>query len=376
MSLSVFIRHRLANFSLDVSFESEGRLTALFGPSGCGKTSVVNVIAGLIRPDSAKVVADGVTLVDTAQGIFLPAHRRNIGYVFQDARLLPHLTVRQNLAYGRWFTPKERRFGEEASIVDLLGLAALLGRKPRQLSGGEMQRVALGRAILQSPRLLLMDEPLASLDEQRKQEVMPYIERLRDELKIPIIYVSHSAAEVARLATDVVLMASGHVIASDATQLIMPALERLDGTLGEEAGSLIDMQVGSYDRDNDLTQLMFSGGEARVAGRMRKGTVMRVHIRSADVMIATVKPASISALNVLRGRVATITTIDKSACVVTLRCGDDNIDARVTRYSVNKLGLKPGKPAFAIVKAMSVKTPTTRPQNRAQLADVKVNSLI
>ncbi len=204
MTLSVSFRHRFPDVALDVTFESSGRLIALFGPSGCGKTSVVNVIAGLLRPDSGRIALGGDVFADTAAGTWKPPHRRRIGYVFQDARLLPHLSVKQNLRYGRWFTPADERYADEAGVVNLLGLSALLERRPAHLSGGERQRVAIGRALLQSPHLLLMDEPLASLDEARKLEILPYIERLRDEAKVPIVYVSHGVSEVTRLATDVV----------------------------------------------------------------------------------------------------------------------------------------------------------------------------
>ena len=165
MSLEVSIQHAVSGFTLDATFESAGRLTALFGPSGCGKTTIINIIAGLLRPQQARIVYDGHVLADTAKGLWLPAHKRQIGYVFQDARLLPHLSVRQNVRYGQWFTPHDNRYAREADVIDLLDLSNLMERRPKQLSGGEKQRVAIGRALLQSPRLLLMDEPLASLDE-------------------------------------------------------------------------------------------------------------------------------------------------------------------------------------------------------------------
>src|SRR6185369_17584823 len=192
---------RLGDFVLDAAFDSPGGLTALFGRSGSGKTSLVNAIAGLIRPDRGRIVLDGVTVVDTERGVFVPMHQRRFGYVFQDGRLFPHLTVRQNLLYGQWFAGKAEGRGELDRIAVLLDIAALLDRRPGRLSGGEKQRVAIGRALLSNPRLLLMDEPLASLDEQKKAEILPYIERLRDEMRLPIVYVSHSMAEVVRLAS-------------------------------------------------------------------------------------------------------------------------------------------------------------------------------
>jgi molybdate transport system ATP-binding protein len=224
--LSVAVEHRLGDFILDAAFDSGGGLTALFGRSGSGKTSLVNAIAGLIRPAHGHVVVDGEVLTDTARGVFVPARRRHIGYVFQEGRLFPHLTVRQNLLYGRWFARSRGRragghAGEVEQVVELLGIADLLGRRPANLSGGEKQRVAIGRALLAHPRLLIMDEPLASLDEARKTEILPYIERLRDEFGIPIVYVSHAIAEVTRLATTMVVMSEGRVAAVGPTAAIM-----------------------------------------------------------------------------------------------------------------------------------------------------------
>src|SRR5229473_206763 len=225
MTIEVDVAHRLGAFALDVRFTSAGRLTAFFGQSGAGKTSLVNIIGGLIRPDRGRIAVDGTTLVDTASGIFVPTHRRRVGYVFQEGRLFPHLTVRQNLMFGRWFRPPLERKVQLETVLDLLGIGHLLQRRPGALSGGEKQRVAIGRALLASPRLLLMDEPLASLDDARKNEILPYIERLRDDSRIPIVYVSHSLAEVARLATTLVLVADGRVPAAGPVFDIMSRLD-------------------------------------------------------------------------------------------------------------------------------------------------------
>ncbi len=212
MALAIDVTHRLGEFHLAVRFEAEGGVIALFGPSGSGKTSLINVIAGLIVPQHGRVVVDDTVLVDRAQGICVKPRQRRIGYVFQDGRLFPHLTVRQNLLYGTFFTPKQERFVALAEVVELLDLGTLLHRRPALLSGGEKQRTAIGRALLSSPRLLLMDEPLASLDEKRRREVLPYIERLRDVAKIPIVYVSHAREEVDRLASTVVQLEGGRVV--------------------------------------------------------------------------------------------------------------------------------------------------------------------
>jgi molybdate transport system ATP-binding protein len=210
--VEVSVRHRQGDFSLDAAIASDAPVIALFGTSGAGKTTLLNAIAGLVRPTEGRIVVDGRVLTDTARKLAVPVYRRRVGYVFQDARLFPHLTVSQNLRYGRWFAPRRERYASFDEIVDLLGIRALLPRKPQNLSGGEKQRVAIGRALLASPRLLLLDEPLASLDEARKAETLPYIEGLRDELKIPIVYVSHSMDEVRRLAGEVVRLEQGRVV--------------------------------------------------------------------------------------------------------------------------------------------------------------------
>ena len=204
---------KLGEFTLEASFTSEGRVTGLFGASGAGKTSLINMIAGLLRPDRGSIVIDGETLDDTTARIHVPAHRRRIGYVFQDARLFPHLDVRQNLDYGRRMNRLADDPAQRARVTDLLDIGSLLDRRPGQLSGGERQRVALGRALLSKPRLLLLDEPLGSLDEERKVEILPYLVRLRDEANVPMVYVSHDAAEMRQLATQIVMLRHGQVTA-------------------------------------------------------------------------------------------------------------------------------------------------------------------
>jgi molybdate transport system ATP-binding protein len=210
--LRVDVSKQLGEFSLQATFASEGRVTGLFGASGAGKTSLINMIAGLLRPDRGTIAVDGETLDDTVVGRHVPAHRRRIGYVFQDARLFPHLDVRQNLDYGRRMNRLADNPAQRARIIDLLDIGSLLDRRPGQLSGGERQRVALGRALLASPRLLLLDEPLGSLDEERKVEILPYLVRLRDEAGVPMVYVSHDVEEMRQLATSVVMLRRGRVI--------------------------------------------------------------------------------------------------------------------------------------------------------------------
>jgi molybdate transport system ATP-binding protein len=224
--LDVVIRKRLGSFRLDADFSMETHgLTALFGRSGSGKTSIVSAIAGLIRPDAGRIVADGVTLFDSGSGIDVPAEARRVGYVFQDARLFPHLSVRDNLRYGLRRAPAGEHSTGFDAVVDLLGVAHLLDRRPRMLSGGEKQRVAIGRALLAQPRLLLMDEPLASLDRERRLEILPYIERLRDEAGMLIVYVSHAIEEVVRLASAVVVVDEGRTMTQGS---VIELAERFD----------------------------------------------------------------------------------------------------------------------------------------------------
>jgi molybdate transport system ATP-binding protein len=218
--LTVDIEKRLGEFDAKVAFESKGGVTALFGSSGSGKTSIVNMVAGLIKPDRGRIALDDQALFDSTARVNVPAHQRRIGYVFQEGRLFPHLTVRPNLHYGRWMRGLERDPAEEARVTALLDLAPFLTRRPGRLSGGERQRVAIGRALLMRPRLLLLDEPLASLDAARKAEILPYLERLRDAAGVPMIYVSHHTDEVRRIATAVVRIEAGRVSASGGLDLL------------------------------------------------------------------------------------------------------------------------------------------------------------
>jgi molybdate transport system ATP-binding protein len=354
MTVAVDISHRLGAFTLEARFESAGRLTALFGPSGSGKTSLVNVIGGLLKPDRGRIAAEGRVFVDTTQRLFVPAHKRRIGYVFQEPRLFPHMSVRANLLYGRWFTPSAERYEDLDRVVDLLGIRHLLERRPSHLSGGEKQRVAIGRALLTSPRLLLMDEPLASLDDARKAEIMPYLERLRDETKIPIVYVSHSVPEVARLASDVVVLSHGKIAAFGPTATIMQRLELLPKESQGEGGTVLDMRVAGHDDEFDMTILRSTAGEIRVPRiDTAPGSAVRVRIRARDVMIATELPRGLSALNVLAGKVASIDVPDGSTAEVRIDCNGEMVLSRITRQSLRALGLAVGLPVFAVIKTVA-----------------------
>jgi molybdate transport system ATP-binding protein len=354
MTLRVAVRHRLGAFALDAAFASDGPLTALFGRSGAGKTTLVNVVGGLIRPDWAEVAIGGETLVDTERGIAKPAYRRRLGYVFQEGRLFPHLTVRQNLNYGRWFAPREERTADFDRVVEMLGIGGLLDRRPGRLSGGEKQRVAIGRALLASPRLLLMDEPLASLDEARKAEILPYIERLRDEARVPIVYVSHSVAEVARLATTVVLLSDGKVVAAGPVSEVMARVDLFPLTGRAEAGAVLETRVGAHDAATGLSHLQSAAGEIRVPLiDSPVGSHVRLRVRARDVILAVAPPQGISALNILPGTVSAVGAEEGPLAIVGLDCGGAMLVARVTKKSVQDLGLAPGRRVYAIVKSVA-----------------------
>ena len=349
MSLEVDLDHRRGAFRLQARFTAAPGLTALFGRSGSGKTSLVSIVGGLIRPDRGRVAIDGQTLVDTERRLFVPAHKRRIGYVFQDSRLFPHLSVRRNLLYGRWFARGEGgATADLGSVVELLGIGHLLERQPDSLSGGEKQRVAIGRALLARPRLLLMDEPLASLDEARRAEILPYIERLRDKAGVPILYVSHSVAEVARLATTVVIMAEGTVTAVGAVQDILPMADAADG------GAVLDARIVRHDEPFHLSVLETAAGELQVP-RLEAaiGAPVRAYIRARDVMLSLQRPEEISALNVLAGHVVSIAPTASAQADVRLDCNGAILMARLTAKSVERLALAPGRSVYAIVKSVS-----------------------
>jgi len=350
MSLDVDVDHRRGDFRISARFSAAPGLTALFGRSGSGKSTLVDIVGGLVKPNRGRVAIDGYVLVDVERGIFVPRHRRRIGYVFQDSRLFPHFNVRRNLLYGRWFN---REAGGTAadleSVVDLLGIDHLLERRPASLSGGERQRVAIGRALLAHPKVLLMDEPLASLDDSRRAEILPYIERLRDEIGVPILYVSHSVTEVARLATTVVILTEGKVTAVGPVADILSLADSGDG------GSVLDAQVARHDEPFQLTVLTSRAGELQVP-RLNApvGAAVRAYIRGRDVMLSLKRPEEISALNVLAGRVVAVVPSDNGGqAEIRLDCNGDALTARLTAKSVQRLGLVAGLPVYAVIKSVS-----------------------
>ncbi|MEP5730639.1 MAG: molybdenum ABC transporter ATP-binding protein [Sulfitobacter sp.] len=355
MTLKVHIKHSFPNLSLDVGFEARDGITALFGRSGAGKTTVINAIAGLLHPDAGQITLNGETLFDAVKGIHAPPAARRLGYVFQDARLFPHLTVADNLTFGARYAPANAQGAEQEDVVALLGLAPLLSRAPGTLSGGEKQRVALGRALLSKPQMLLMDEPLASLDGPRKQEILPYLERLRDgPLRLPILYVSHAVDEIARLADTLVLLKGGCVAAQGPLFDVMgdPAAVPLLGV--REAGAVIAAQVEAHAPDG-LTQLRISAGLLHLPGVQAEiGAKVRLRVLAQDVMLSVHRPEGLSAINVIPVTIDTIHPGDGPGAAIGLRAGHDRLLARITRRAVTELGLTPGTTCYAVLKATSV----------------------
>jgi molybdate transport system ATP-binding protein len=374
--LEVDVTHQLGRFRLDARFAAGSGLTVLFGRSGSGKTSIVNIIAGLLRPERGVVAVDGATLLDTGRGVFVPKHRRRIGYVFQEPRLFPHLSARGNLLFGRWFSPPAERRARLDEIVDLLGIGHLLDRHPAHLSGGEKQRIAIGRALLASPRLLLMDEPLAALDGRRREEILPYIERLRDEARLPIVYVTHSLGEVARLASTMVLVSDGRIEAVGPVAEIMTRLDLYPMTGRFEAGAVLELRVVGHDDAFQLTRLRGGAGDLTVARLdLPIGAPARVRVRSRDVILSLERPSGVSALNVLAGVVAEIGAADGAAVEVRLAVGSETLLARITRRSATQLCLAPGVAVHALIKTVAIDRGATGPRNGspnedgAELAD-------
>jgi len=354
MSLHVDITHPFGDFTLKVAFEAPGGVTALFGRSGTGKTTVVNAVAGLLRPKAGRITLSGEVLFDAAAGINLPLHKRRLGYVFQDGRLFPHMSARQNLCYGARFAPTGASGPSTDEVCDLLGISALLERRPGALSGGEKQRVAIGRALLSCPRMLLMDEPLAALDSARKEEILPYLERLRDHADIPLLYVSHSVPEVARLATTVVVLEDGQVARMGTAERVLsdPDMVRQIGV--REAGAVLPATLTRHHADG-MSELAVSGGQLFLPQMgLEPGTTTRVRVLAKDVMIAMDKPARVSALNILPAEILALRGGDGPGVMVQLQCGDDRLLARITRRSADALALVPGTRVHAVIKSVSI----------------------
>jgi molybdate transport system ATP-binding protein len=354
--LKVVVKKSRGAFTLDANFElPTPGVVALFGRSGCGKSTLVNIIAGLIAADTGQVVLDDAVLLDTERHIEVPPERRRIGYVFQDARLFPHLSVAANLRYA------QRRASMPAFVsfdlvVDLLDLASLMQRRTHKLSGGERQRVAIGRALLSQPRLLLLDEPLASLDASRREELLPYLETLRDQLAIPMVYVSHNFDEVLRLATYVVLVKSGKTIAQGGVAE-MSLNAGLRAIIGADAvGAIVDGTVLGTDTPSGLMRVQVGRGELKVQfGTLNAGAKVRVQLLARDLIVATQVPRYLSVRNVLAGAVTAVTNDDGDSDLIAIDIGGTIIMARVTKAATRELHLAAGAPVWALVKAVSLR---------------------
>lgn len=350
--IEVDIRRRIGALRIDAQFTgAAGGITALFGRSGAGKTSIVNMLAGLDRPEEGRIVVDGTTLYDSARRIDLPPEARRLGYVFQEGRLFPHLNVRHNLAYGM----RRQAGGVDLDhVVDLLDLGGLLQRLPANLSGGEKQRVAIGRALLASPRLLLMDEPLASLDGPRKAEILPFIERLRDDFGIPIVYVTHAVEEIVRLADTLVIVSDGRVAAVGTVEELMSRLDLRPLTGRFEAGAVLNVTVESHDEEAAVSYLAFDGMRLAVPlTDVPVGDAMRIRIRARDVALALRPPEDSSFLNIFPGTVTETSDRHDGQVDVLVDVGTI-LWARISRLSAARLGLAPGRKVHALVKAVAI----------------------
>jgi molybdate transport system ATP-binding protein len=368
--LEAHFKKTLGDFTLDARlFAGAGQVTALFGPSGAGKSTLASCLAGLIDPDEGHFRFDGTVLFDSKSNTRVPPEQRRIGTVFQDSRLFPHLSVAGNLNYGLSRTPASQRHVKLDQVVDILDIKDLLNRPVKALSGGEKQRVAFGRAVLTSPRLLILDEPLASLDSARKAEILPFIERLRDELSIPMIYVSHSIDEILRLADDVVVLNRGSVVRAG------PAVETLNSETivhgdasnnGIEPGSVIEARVETADSHDGLTILNVEGKDGKIAGgqlyvpqfQCRADDRIRLRIRARDVALATTKPKDLSILNVLAGKIMAISPQGETHCDILVDIGAD-LWARITRRSTAELSLTVGQAVYVLIKSVAIDRSTS-----------------
>ena len=352
MTLSVCMTHRFPGLALDICFDTPPGLTVLFGRSGSGKTTIVNAVAGLLTPDTGRIAVGTHVLVDRARGVNLPPHKRRLGYIFQEGRLFPHLTVRQNLRYGRWFSRRSDGVRED-QVIEMLGLSNLLDRRPGALSGGEKQRVAIGRALLARPELILADEPLAALDEARKAEILPYFERLRDEAGVPILYVSHAPAEVARLATSVVALQDGRVVRQGSAAEVLGDPRVLPaGVRG--AGAVLQAVVRAHHEDG-LSELD-AGGQSLFLPRVSKdlGEALRVRIPAQEVILSRQRPEGLSALNIIPGTVEAIREGGGPGAIVSLATPAGTVLARVTRRSAQALDLAEGVTCWAVLKTVAL----------------------
>jgi molybdate transport system ATP-binding protein len=355
--LDIDVRKRRGAFTAQVLFSSTTPgVTALFGRSGCGKTTTVHMIAGLLRPDSGHIRIDGTVLFDAAQGIDLPAEDRGIGYVFQDARLFPHLSVRDNLRYGARRARGRAQRVQFAEVVELLGLMPLLARRPAGLSGGERQRVAIGRALLAQPRLLLLDEPLAAIDVARRGELLPYLENLRDQFSLPMVFVSHQFEEVLRLAGTVVVLEQGAVVGhGDVISMSQsPALRAIVGS--ESLGAVVEGTAEDIDTVSGLAQIRVGNGRLLVESEeLSRGQRVRVQLLARDLILAVAAPSGLSVRNSLAGTLTRLEPDGERAWLVFTDIGGAALMVRVTDDARRALALAVGQPVWVLVKTVSLR---------------------
>ncbi|MBC7435690.1 MAG: molybdenum ABC transporter ATP-binding protein [Bdellovibrionales bacterium] len=355
--LQVRLKVAYADFTLDVDLALPGRgVTALFGASGCGKTTLLRAVAGLQKATHARVCINGELWQDDARGVFLPTHQRALGYVFQDAALFAHLNVRRNIEFGLSRVPEAQRRVSVERAVEMLGIGHLMDRKPATLSGGERQRAGIAQALATSPHLLLLDEPLAALDAQRKAEILPYLERLHSELDLPMLYVSHAPDEVARLADHLVLLAAGRVQATGDAQDLMTRLD-LPLARGDTAGAVVAATVHSHDPAYQLSSLAFAGGTILLPNQGLErpaGTAVRLRMQARDVSLTLARQEGTSILNIFAATVVALSDDSPGQVMVALDAGDARLLARVTRRSADALRLAPGLVVYAQVKGVAI----------------------
>lgn len=353
--LEVALRHSFGGFILDAGFtaESEG-VTALFGPSGCGKSTVLNAVAGLLRPQKGRIILDGEPLLDTSRGIMVPPERRRCGLVFQEARLFPHMSVASNLRYGLRRAPSGATGPGFDEVLALLGIEKLLDRRPARLSGGERQRVALGRALLMRPRLLLMDEPLAALDAARRAEILPFLARLREAARLPILYVTHAMDEVDALADQLVLMEAGRILAVGTVEELTARTD-LPLAARRDAGVVIPCTVAEHDPARGLTRFDFAGGHLLAPLHAEPvGTRLRLRLRARDVSVALAPPEGISMQNVLPAVLRSVApTGSPHEVFLHLAIDETPLLARITRDAMERLKLAPGASLWAMIKSVT-----------------------
>ena len=354
MNLSVDIRHSFSGFILNAAFDVPNGITGLIGPSGSGKTTLINAIAGILRPDHGRINLGECQFFNERIGTCLTPQARKVGYVFQDYRLFPHLNVAKNLDYGRWIRGLPNDTAKRSRTVELLGLEHLLGRRIGSLSGGEKARVGIARALLSNPQLLLMDEPLAALDADRKKEILPYLERLRDEAELPIIYVSHALDEVIRLATSLVIMKDGNVEMSGAAKDVICNADSATFLGADAVGALLSGTPTGLVADG-LSEITVSSAKIwvpEISGDPSRK--LRIRVRANDIILSRKPPEGLSALNVLPAKVTRISGGMDAARMVQLSVGDELMLAQLTARSVHALELDKGTDCFAILKSVAV----------------------